>query len=60
MGGPTGNLASSMIRNIDEDKIVGIVDASCLIFDPAGLDHRHLIQLCDNKQLLTHYNEPIS
>jgi len=48
-----------MIRNID-DTIVGIVDESCLIYDPEGLDNQHLITLCKNRQLLSQYNLPLS
>lgn len=59
MGGPSGNLASSMIRN-SKDKIVGIVDESCLVYDPEGLDQNTLIKLCQQKVSLSHYDQPLS
>lgn len=37
MGGPTGNLAKSMILS-SKEQIVGIVDSSGVIYDPQGLD----------------------
>lgn len=48
-----------MIRN-SKDTIVGIVDESCLIYDPEGLDKAHLISLCDKKSLLNAYDSALS
>lgn len=46
MGGPDGNLASSII-NQSPEKIVGIVDISGILYDPKGLDQQELNRLCE-------------
>lgn len=59
VGGPDGNLASSIIKNSLE-KIVGIVDASGIIYDPKGLDQEELDRLCDQRVTISHYTSPLS
>eukprot|EP00992_Anisonema_acinus_P012576 TRINITY_DN8201_c1_g2_i1.p1 TRINITY_DN8201_c1_g2~~TRINITY_DN8201_c1_g2_i1.p1 ORF type:complete len:225 (-),score=22.78 TRINITY_DN8201_c1_g2_i1:94-768(-) len=42
-GGPDGDLGCNEIR-ISKDKIIGIVDGSGVLYDPAGLDREELLQ----------------
>lgn len=45
-GGPDGDLGSNEIK-ISEDKTIGIVDGSGVIFDPLGLDRTELRRLAN-------------
>ena len=47
-GGPDGDLGSNEILMGDE-KIVGIVDGSGVLYDPQGLDRSALLKLVEKR-----------
>jgi len=43
-----------------KEKIVGIVDGSGVLYDPAGLDRPALLELVAKRQMIEHYNGPLT
>ena len=58
-GGPDGDLGSNEVI-LGEETIVGIVDGSGVIYDPAGLDRNELLRLCETRQMVDHYGGKFS
>ena len=53
-GGPDGDLGSNEILRCKE-KIVGIVDGSGVLCDPAGLDRKALEAMATDRQMVEHF-----
>jgi glutamate dehydrogenase len=47
-GGPDGDLGSNEVI-LGEEKIVGIVDGSGVLYDPEGINRESLLELCDRR-----------
>lgn len=58
-GGPDGDLGSNEVI-LGEESIVGIVDGSGVLYDPAGLDRAALLRLCDKRVMVEHYDGNLS
>jgi glutamate dehydrogenase len=46
-GGPDGDLGSNEIK-LGNERTVGVVDGSGVLFDPAGIDHAELVRLASH------------
>ncbi|KAJ3294031.1 NAD-dependent glutamate dehydrogenase [Rhizoclosmatium sp. JEL0117] len=55
MGGPDGDLGSNEIL-ISEDKTIGIVDGSGVVYDPVGLDRGEIERLAKERKMISHFN----
>lgn len=53
-GGPDGDLGSNEVI-LGDEAIVGIVDGSGVLYDPAGLDRKELLKLCDSRVMVNNY-----
>jgi len=58
-GGPDGDLGSNEIL-LGEEKIVGMVDGSGVLYDPKGLNRDSLLVLCDRRQMVDHFEGKLS
>lgn len=58
-GGPDGDLGSNEIL-MGEEKIVGIVDGSGVIYDPEGLNREALITLAKSRRMVKFYTGNLS
>ena len=58
-GGPDGDLGSNEIL-MGEEKIVGIVDGSGVLYDPEGIDRQQLITLAKSRRMVQSFNGPLS
>lgn len=55
-GGPDGDLGSNEIL-LSNDKTVGIIDGSGVIYDPAGLDRPELIRLARARKMVSEFDD---
>lgn len=58
-GGPDGDLGSNEIK-MSNEKIIGIVDGSGVLFDPEGINREHLNKLAENRLPVNFYTGPLS
>ena len=58
-GGPDGDLGSNEVL-MGKEKIVGIVDGSGVLYDPAGLHRPALLELVDKRQMIENFTGPLS
>jgi len=58
-GGPDGDLGSNEIL-MGEEKIIGIVDGSGVLFDPEGIDKDALNQLAKQRRMISSFNGTLS
>lgn len=58
-GGPDGDLGSNEVL-MGQEKIVGIVDGSGVLYDPAGLCRDSLMELVNNRQMIEHFGGKFS
>lgn len=58
-GGPDGDLGSNEII-MGEEKVVGIVDGSGVLYDPEGLNREAVLQLAKSRRMVKHYNGPLT
>lgn len=55
-GGPDGDLGSNEIL-LSNDKTVGIIDGSGVIYDPKGLDRQELIRLARARKMIVEFDD---
>lgn len=53
-GGPDGDLGSNEIL-MGEEKVVGVVDGSGVLYDPEGINREALVQLAKSRRMVRHY-----
>jgi len=58
-GGPDGDLGSNEIL-MGQEKIVGILDGSGVLYDPEGLNRDALLELVQNRQMVEHFSGKLS
>jgi len=54
-GGPDGDLGSNEIK-ISEDKTIGIVDGSGVLYDPRGIHREELTRLARERKMIDHFD----
>jgi len=58
-GGPDGDLGSNEILQ-GQERIVGVVDKSGVLFDPEGIEKTQLEELARSRQTVSAFNGAIS
>jgi len=55
-GGPDGDLGSNEIK-ISQDKTIGIVDGSGVLYDPEGINREELVRLAESRRMISNFNQ---
>ncbi|KAJ3275114.1 NAD-dependent glutamate dehydrogenase [Terramyces sp. JEL0728] len=55
-GGPDGDLGSNEIK-ISNDRTIGIVDGSGVLYDPKGIDRAELLRLAESRLMIINFDK---
>jgi glutamate dehydrogenase len=58
-GGPDGDLGSNEIL-MGNEKIIGVIDGSGVLFDPEGIEREALVQLAKSRRMVQSFNGTLS